>query len=88
MLLLSPADHWLMVSCCDRWMSVALGSVVCHVSPTIASKGISYLTTIWILTKLGRNDPYMTLFNNCSNGSGRLQTRLHRLKIDFRDKTF
>ena len=24
----------------------------------------------WISTKLGNNDPYMSLFNNCSNGYG------------------
>ena len=29
-------------------------------------------TTRWILTKLGRNNPYMALLNNCSNGSGPL----------------
>ena len=43
-------------------------SDVCRPLSTIASKDISSLTTGWILTKLGRNDPYMGLFKNCSNG--------------------
>ena len=50
------------------WMSV-----ICRVSSTIVFfKDISSLTTGWILTKLGRNDPYMVLFNNCANGYGPL----------------
>ena len=56
-----------MVSYCDHWMSV-----VRRVSSTIASKDISSYTTRWILTKLGRNDHYAALVNNCSNGSGQL----------------
>ena len=59
-------------------------------SSTIALKDIS-LTTGWILTKLGRNEPYMALFKNCSNGSGLLHIyicRSHRLKIDFQDENF
>ena len=47
---------------------------------TIASKDISSLTTGWILTKLGRNDPYMALFNNCSNGSGPLHIQVTKAK--------
>ena len=43
----------------------------CCASSTIALKDIS-LTTGWILTKLGRNEPYMALFKNCSNGFGLL----------------
>ena len=39
---------------------------------TIDLNDISSLTTGWILTKLGRNDPNMTLFNNCLNGFGPL----------------
>ena len=38
---------------------------------TIASKDIS-LSTGWIWTKLGRNDSYIALLNNCSNGFGPL----------------
>ena len=47
-----------------------LSSVLRCVSSTIALKDISSKTTCWILTKLGRNQPYMSLFKNCSNGSG------------------
>ena len=36
---------------------------------TIASKDISILTTGWIWTELGRIDPFIALFDNCSNGS-------------------
>ena len=43
--------------------------MVCHASSTTASKDVSE-TTGWSLTKLGRNDPYMALFNKCSNDSG------------------
>ena len=56
-----------MVSYCDRWMSV-----VRRPSSTIALKDISPLTTGWILTKLGRYDPYIALLENCSNGFGLL----------------
>ena len=42
-------------------------------------------TTCWILTKLGRNDPYMAGFNNCSNVSICCISRSHRLKKDFHD---
>ena len=48
-------------------------------SSTISSKDIS-LTTVWILIKLGRNDPYMGLFKNCPNGSS------PQAKIDFQDE--
>ena len=43
------------------------------------------LLNYWLdLTKLGRYDPYMALFNNCSDGSGQLHISLsQRLKIDF-----
>ena len=54
-----------MVSYCDRWMSV-----VCCPSLIFASNDNISLTTGWSLTKLGKNDPYMALFENCSNGSG------------------
>ena len=37
------------------------------------------------LTKLGRNDPYMALFKNCSNGSGPLHIDLG--KLGFKMKT-
>ena len=35
------------------------------------------------LAKLGRNDLYIALFDNCSNDFGQ-----HRLKIDFQDEKF
>ena len=48
--------------------------IVCHamcvvprVSSNFDSNDISSLTTGWILTKLGRNDPYMDLFDHCLN---------------------
>ena len=46
--------------------------VVRRASSLIASKDISSFTTKWIWTKLGKNDSYMSLFNNCSNGFGLL----------------
>ena len=52
--------------------------IVSRESTTIASKDICWLD----FTKLGRDDPYMALFNNCSNGFGRCISRSHRLKID------
>ena len=39
---------------------------------TIASKDISSLISGLIWTKLGRMDPFIALFNNCSNGFGPL----------------
>ena len=57
------------------WAIVVVGcpsSVVCRPSSTIASNDNSSLTTGWIFTKLGRNDPFMTLSWNCSNGSSPL----------------
>ena len=42
-------------------------------SSIIATKDISSYTTGWVLTKLGRNNPYKALFNDGSNGSGPLQ---------------
>ena len=62
-----------MVSYYDRWMP-AVRRVLCVLrrpSSTISSKDIS-LTTVWILIKLGRNDPYMGLFKNCPYGSSPL----------------
>ena len=63
---LAHLNLWLMMSYCDRCMSG-----IPRPTSTIALKGI-YLTTGWIWTKLGRNDPYIALLNNCSNGSGPL----------------
>ena len=64
---LAHLSHSLKTSYCDCWMSV-----VCCASSTIASKDISSQTTGWILTKLGKNDPYMALIKNYTNGSGAL----------------
>ena len=55
-----------MVSYCDRNMDVWCAS------STIASKDIFSEKTGWILAKLGRNDTYIVLFKNCSNGFGPL----------------
>ena len=97
MLTLTDTEHfflvhlnlWLMVSYCDRWIPGVSSRRPVSWS-TIASKDISSLTTGWIWTKLGRNDPYMALFNNCSNGSGPLHIygRPHRLKKDFQGENF
>ena len=46
---------------------------------SITSKDIS-LTTVWIWTKLGWNDTYVALFNNCSDESGPCIFRSDRLK--------
>ena len=45
---------------------------MCRPSSTVASKDFSSLTTCWILTKLGMNDPYMALIKKNSKGSGLL----------------
>ena len=52
-----------MVIYCDRNMDVRCAS------STIALKDISEKTGR-ILDKLGRNDSYIVLFKNCSNGFG------------------
>ena len=63
-------------------MIVGCPSPVVHrPSSAIASKDISQ-TTGWILTKLGRNDPYMTLLKNCSMVLVHCISRSHRLKIE------
>ena len=60
-----------MVFYCDPWMSV------------IHSQQLLQRTLPgWVLTKLGRNDPYMVLLNNCSNGFVCCISRSHRLEID------
>ena len=72
----NPASKHLM-SYCDKLLEVSR-----RLWSTFASKDIS-LTTSWILAKLGRNDLYIALFDNCSNDFGQ-----HRLKIDFQDEKF
>ena len=45
------------------------------VRPSVRSQSlnnISSWTSDWILTKLHRNDPWLVLFQSCSNGSGPL----------------
>ena len=70
---LAHLSHWDMVSYYDHWMPVFRRALCVLRRPlsTISSKDIS-LTTVWILIKLGRNDPYMGLFKNCPNGSSPL----------------
>ena len=60
---------------------------MCRPSSTIASKDIS-LTAAWILTKLGRNDPYMALYKNVQMVQVHCISKSHRLKIDFQDENF
>ena len=56
---LAHLSHWLMVSYCDRWMSV-VRRPSCVVNNCFKRL---LLLNYWLdLTKLGRNDPYMTLF--------------------------
>ena len=66
---LAHLSHWLMVSYCDHWMCV-----LCRPSSTISSRDIYLLlsppkTTRWILTKLGRNDPYTCNYKSYTAGN-------------------
>ena len=71
---LAHLSQWFMLSYYDRWIFVVRrpSCVVRRASSLIASKDISSFTTKWIWTIIGKNDPYMSLFNNCSNGFGLL----------------
>ena len=60
-------------------------SVVCHVWSVVINyfKG-HLLLNYWLnLDKLGRNDPYLTLLNNCSNGSSPLHILIIQAKNKF-----
>ena len=72
-----------MVSYCDRWMSV-----VRRPWSTITSNDFSSETTCSILTKLGRNDPYIILFKIVQIVLVHCTSRSHRLKKDFQDENF
>ena len=63
-------------------------SLVRRLSSTMASKDISSLITGWILTKLGRNDPNMTLLKIVQMVPVHCISRSHRLKQDFQGKNF
>ena len=65
---------FLIVIYCDNLMSF-LSRVTSDMrcpSSTIASNDISSKTTGLVLTKLGRSDPYMAFFQNCSDDSSPL----------------
>ena len=49
---------------------------MCRPSSTIALKDISG----FFFAKLGRNNPYMALSNNCSNGYGPLHIKVTQAK--------
>ena len=68
--LLAHLSRRLKVSCCDHSLSVVV--VVIRMSIRPQSLNISSLTTDWILTNLHRNDPWLVLFQSCSNGSSPL----------------
>ena len=70
-----------MVSYCDRWMCVVRRQQL------LQRTSFSSLRTGWILTKLGRNDPYMALFKKIVQMVPvHCISRSHRLKIDFQDE--
>ena len=75
----SYTHHW---SCgCDQMVIFWLR--IHPLFSTIALKDISSQTTDWIMTKTGRNDPYMALFNNCLIVLVCRISRSHRLKHKF-----
>ena len=62
--ILAHQSRWLMVSYCDHWMSVMRHKQSLQMTSPKVLAGF--------FTKLGGNDPYMALFNNCTNGCGPL----------------
>ena len=73
---LAHLSHWLMVSYCDRWMSVISG----------VSSQLLQRTSPKLLA--GRNDHCMAFYNIWSNGSKlpvHSISRSHTLEIDFQD---
>ena len=72
-LFLAHLSRRLKVRYCDHSPSVVV--VRLSVRPSVRSQSlnnISSWTSEWILTKLHRNDPWLVLFQSCSNGSGPL----------------
>ena len=61
----SPEHKVLKVSFCDGYL-LWVGACVCP--PTVSLNNFSE-TTHWILTKLHRNDPWVVLYQSCSNRS-------------------
>jgi len=59
----SPEHKVLMVSYCDRALSVV------RRPSTFYLNIFSSETTHWIWTKLHRNDPWVVPYHSCSNGS-------------------
>ena len=65
----SPEHKVLMVSYCDRALSVVVRRPSCFVRKLFYLNIFSSETTHWILTKLHRNDPWVVPYQSCSNGS-------------------
>ena len=64
-------------------------SVAISFSLKMLQPGVCELCSLLaIFTKLGRNDPYIALFNNCSSGSGPLHIKVTQAKTDFQDENF
>ena len=66
----SPEHKVLKVSFCDGPLSIIHVCVRASVrASTISVNNFSSETTHWILTKLHRNDPWVIVYQNCSNRS-------------------
>ena len=65
----SPEHKVLMVSYCDRALSVVVRRPSCVVRKLFYLNIFSSATTHWILTKLHRNDPWVVPYQSCSNAS-------------------
>ena len=79
----SPEHKVLMVSYCDRALSVVVRRPSCVVLKFFYLNIFSSETTHWILTKLNRNDPWMVPYQRCSNGSDWLHKKVTGSKNRF-----
>ena len=76
---LAHLSHLLMVSYCDRWMSV-----VRRASWIVRRLSKGHLLNYWLdLAKFGRNDPYMASLKVVQTVLVCCISRSHRLKIVF-----
>ena len=83
----SPEHKVLMVSYCDRALSVVRRCPSCVVRKLFYLNIFSSETTHWILTKLHRNDPWAVPYQSCSNGSDWLH-KSRGQKIGFQNAIF